>query len=166
MGLRAKLLPMIHWEIADGETCNVFGEPWFQDFIQFGVGPAGHRNLKVCQLKEAGTDSWDVELLSQLFGYTTTMCILSSVKPPAGQKGADRLIFDPAHNGAYSVKKAYQLLLSHPTAVQGGQQPTNLPIWKQINMAKGYYPAKSKALYLEIGKQGAAAKLNSGNHNG
>lgn len=45
-----------------------------------------------------------------LFGYTITMNIVQSVKPPDPMQGSDTLIFTQATNGQFSVKKAYGLL--------------------------------------------------------
>lgn len=51
-----------------------------------------------------------MDCIIELFGYEKSIVIASSVVPPTIDQGADMLVFLPAANGLYSVKKAYEKL--------------------------------------------------------
>lgn len=132
MALRERLIPMIHWDIGDGATCEAIGQPWVEGIYQLGSMVHVQTSLKVNQLVDGETGNWDVDHLTSIFGYLATMRIIATVKPPTAHNGKDRLIFDPSTNGAFSVKKTYQLLLSQDTDTQQNTPSQGHSIWKSI----------------------------------
>ncbi|XP_078156085.1 uncharacterized protein LOC144551861 [Carex rostrata] len=66
--------------------------------------------MKVAQLRQHDSGLWDAERLTKLFGYETTMQILSSIQPPDPLSGTGTLIFTPAASGRFSVKLVYKEL--------------------------------------------------------
>lgn len=72
MSLREKLIPMTSWDIGKGDRCNVFGEPWFESATTYKPLIANQGKLVVRDLVQEGGTLWNVSLLIQLFGHTTT----------------------------------------------------------------------------------------------
>lgn len=134
MVLRDKLLPMIKWDIGKGDSCEAFGEPWFEEAVGCQPTDSIQAKLKVRDLREEGQNGWNIPLLIQLFGHVSTMKIVSAVHPPTEEGEEDRLIFLSASNGRFSVKQAYQQLTlnqsaTHPSAASSSNSTT---IWKLI----------------------------------
>lgn len=112
MNLREKLWPMIQVKIGDGECCKVFGQPWVEGGVPLLPQNREARKIRVCELKDPNSGNWDVDKLIQLVGYSCCMKIVGEVPPPHPDAGPDRLIFKGSTNGSYSVKNAYQQLMS------------------------------------------------------
>lgn len=68
MHLREKLLEMIHWHIGDGKGVHVFGEPWFQNALQYSPTCALQASMTVNQITKEGEEGWDVEKNYAHFG--------------------------------------------------------------------------------------------------
>ncbi|XP_078153121.1 uncharacterized protein LOC144548322 [Carex rostrata] len=107
MSLRPLLLPWLCWKLGNGHKCKAFAQPWAPGIMQFAPQNAQQRGITVRELKIQEEDTWDGEKLMQLFGLHGCMIVMSSVSPPVSQDQEDRLIFSPASNGMFSVKKAY-----------------------------------------------------------
>lgn len=107
MSLRSKLMSMIQWQLGDGSTVTVFGEPWFQNALDCVPQNAVQRTLKVNQLLLENGQAWDIDKTIQTLGSQACVQIISSCDVPNQQAGTDRLIFTHSKNGEFSVKQAY-----------------------------------------------------------
>lgn len=129
MRQREVLLPMISWEVGDGRLCEAFAQPWFENSLQFMPQNREHRNLLLRDLVLQETGQWDVQRLVDLFGFQSSIIVLSNVPSPREDAGRDRLRFKESSNGNFSVKGAYRKITSQ--AIQGITD-ADKSIWSRI----------------------------------
>ncbi|KAJ3701851.1 hypothetical protein LUZ61_005556 [Rhynchospora tenuis] len=68
--------------------------------------------LKVSELIEEQTGQWDMQQLTRLFNqYQIQEIVATDNKPNLQARGRDRLIWQHAKNGKYTVKEGYKVLL-------------------------------------------------------
>lgn len=129
MKLKHKLLPLLMWQLGNGEICDAVRQPWFLGSAAqvLQTQPQGH--LKVANLVNLEQGTWDTDKLIQLFGMTVCMGILSTVKPPTNCNREDTLRFTLTTNGEFSEKKAYCFLKGNTDTATGAQYK---PLWKGI----------------------------------
>lgn len=131
MRQRETLLTMISWEVGDGSLCEAFGQPWFQNSIQFRAQGRDQRSLLLKDLVVQETGQWDVHKLVELFGFQASVIITSTVASPREEAGRDRLRFKESPNGNFSVKGAYRNLMSHATIASSAvHKAVWMRIWK------------------------------------
>lgn len=131
MRLRPKLLPLLIWQLGNGASCDAIGQPWFPDStLMVQYSPAREDMLKVKDLVNNQNGTWDTQRLTDLFGLSGCMAVLSTVKPPNSSDREDVLCFTLSTNGSYSCKKAYCYLKNQ------NQQP---PIPSQTRLWKGIW---------------------------
>lgn len=110
MRLRDSLAPWLTWRLEDRENCSAFAQPWFEGALNFLPQSSTDREMKVRDLLNEEGNLWDVNRLSDLFGYVKSLEIVQNVQPPITSAGMDVLVFKHSSNGDFSVKKAYGLL--------------------------------------------------------
>jgi hypothetical protein len=65
------------------------------------------RRLTVNELVGVPSNTWDIGRLIEFFGFQQCVQIVTHVLPPIAYDEEDRLIFTPASDGSFSVKKEY-----------------------------------------------------------
>lgn len=125
MQLREHLLPHLAWKLGNGQVCKVYGEPWCPGITQIPPPTVAQAKLTISALVDVQTDTWDLDQLVQRFGYFHSVNIAGTIAPPCMQGEPNRLLFVPAKDGVYSVKKGYQIL-------KGGG-----PLWAVIQTISG-----------------------------
>lgn len=110
MGLRERLWPLLTWRLGDGERCTVLVQPWFEGASMMTNLNRQDRLTTVRELVVEETGQWNASKIIELLGHTNCVQIMTNVRPPRQDAGIDELIFKPASNGGYSVKKAYDVL--------------------------------------------------------
>lgn len=69
MSLRDSLKPWVLWKLGNGELCSAYAQPWFQGSVDCIPSDESQRRLRVCDLVDAQSGSWDLDRLVLLFGY-------------------------------------------------------------------------------------------------
>lgn len=105
--------------------------PWFPGSTDFVHQTAHQRKLKVCDLIDPDTGSWNVELLVSLFGYSNSMVILSQVRPVNSTARSDSLVFSQTQSGVYSVKKMYNHLQGQGSNNNSEEGELWRAVWKK-----------------------------------
>lgn len=107
MKQREEMVCLLTWQIGDCTTCKAFGQPWFRGALQFQPIDEVKKRMKVCDLVDEQTGTWDAQLLINLFGYQNYISIVANLQPPVPTRGRDRLIFSKTANGAFAVRQCY-----------------------------------------------------------
>jgi hypothetical protein len=110
MNLRGILQPWVHWRLGGGDVCGAFAQPWFQGALDCKPTEESQRRLLVRDLVDVENGSWDVDRLTECFGYTNCLEIIANVVPPTPGATGDSLIFKKTSNGSYMVKAGYDLV--------------------------------------------------------
>lgn len=126
MNLREVLITIVKWEVGDGAGVKAYGEPWFENALQFIPQNSEQRALTVRDLVNQEQGGWDMGRIMQEFGHQACVQIISGLDPPAPHKGSQRLIFSLTTDGEYSVKRAYNHIR------YGGTGLTKDPLWNII----------------------------------
>lgn len=126
MAARDSLLPMITWSLGDGRSCKAMVQPWFPGAVECPVLMAEQKRLSVRDLVDDATNTWNVNLLIQLFGHVNCMYIVANVLPPRDEAGVDKLVFSDSPTGKFSVKHAYKGI------TQGEHEHQVSEVWKLI----------------------------------
>ncbi|CAN1335989.1 Putative ribonuclease H protein At1g65750, partial [Linum perenne] len=101
------------WKIREGRI-EVWKEQWLKRDECLGIRsvcPLGLEEMMVQDLWIPGTRSWDVGLLEELFKPEEVKAILAVTCVTGGE--ADSRIWHFADRGAYTVKSAYKLYMTH-----------------------------------------------------
>jgi hypothetical protein len=169
-GLRA-LEKGIIWRVGDGEQIRIWDDPW----IPAGTTrrprtPRGATLLtKVAELIDPITNSWDEELVKDIFWEEDVMNILAIPLRP------DREDFIAWHfdsKGVFSVKSSYYVLESNEEqnrVVQRGESSTNdranteRSIWKKIWQLP--CPPKIRQFVWRLAHNSLAVKMNISRRN-
>ncbi|KAJ4765188.1 RNA-directed DNA polymerase (reverse transcriptase)-related family protein [Rhynchospora pubera] len=132
------------WSIGDGKTCTAIGTPWHQRWELFNPTTLQTQNLKVADLCNTSTRTWDINLLISNFNLQVTLNILSdpALKPVSSGQN-DRLVWKSSTTGMFSVRSAYKTMQLNSQIDQ--QNPTYLP-WK----IKGMQPKVKMYLWKLI----------------
>ena len=99
------------WRVGDGESINVWRDPWLPSvFLPFvsSQAAAGRENLRVRELIKSGTNEWNSLLLQQLF-CARDIALIESI-PLCSSKVDDTLIWPFTPSGSYTVKSGYRFL--------------------------------------------------------
>lgn len=113
MKLRPKLLPLLIWQLGNGAACDAIGQPWFPNSTSLVQhSPTNAQRVKVKDLVNRQNGTWDVNRLTELFGLSGCMLVLSTIKPPPISDRLDVLRFTLTSDGKFSCKKAYYYLKS------------------------------------------------------
>lgn len=147
MQLREHLLPHLAWKLGNGQVCKVYGEPWCPGITQIPPPTVAQAKLTISALVDVQTDTWDLDQLVQRFGYFHSVNIAGTIAPPCMQGEPNRLLFVPAKDGVYSVKKGYQILKGGSPV---GSHPDHL--WKLLWKKRELAP-QSEAVHLEAPQQ-------------
>ncbi|XP_078154775.1 uncharacterized protein LOC144550670 [Carex rostrata] len=103
-------------------------QPWFEGALNCETQANVINRLKVKDLLTQNLGEWDVDKLTQMFGYVNTLHIIQEIQPPRPEKGTDRLIFKHSTNGALTVKKVSMLLAADSdTPIVGDKK-----LWESI----------------------------------
>lgn len=76
MEARETLAPALKWVVGDGEMCRVFSQPWFEFWRELKPANKVQRELRICNLLNPQTDTWDEEKLYQTLGYFHTRKVI------------------------------------------------------------------------------------------
>lgn len=131
MGLRPLLENHIAWKIGYGENIPIFSQPWLPGWSDLSATTAHQRRERVASLLVAQSRNWNFDALQQLLGYSRALQIatLDSTRP-SPYPSEDKLIFTYSKNGAFSVRKAYQLMKG--MELQGADKEFWKWVWKSI----------------------------------
>lgn len=129
----------LHWRIGDGNTVNIFNDPWIPKPKLFRPISPLHPNSprKVNELLLVN-GSWNAALISQFLSLDLDDILLL---PPLSPSSADRLVWHYSSNGIFSVKSCYLLNFEN---VYGDceSSASNLEVlWK--NCGEQSFPEKS-----------------------
>lgn len=135
MVLREKLWPMLTWRLGNGEMCTVQAQPWFEGASLMSDLNRQNRLTTVKELVDDETGQWDAGKIIELLGHINCLQIITNVRPPRQDAGTDELIFKPASNGGYSVKKAYDVLKGTGASVDMSLKKVWELIWQKGTIA-------------------------------
>lgn len=127
MGLRDVLLPNIKWELGDGRSCLIRGDPWCGEAMR--EIPRRSETVRVLVNEETGL--WDCDRIIVELGNVACLQILSNIRPPSDDRGPDRLIYGLSSNGQYYVKACYNSLKGGPARMATQQQQYWDLIWNK-----------------------------------
>lgn len=101
----------IVWKVGSGERVKAFSQPWFPNWSQHRAATNQQREIRVSDLIQQETRTWDFEALQALFGFQEALNISLSEEIKLGAEEApDTLIYTFAKTGKFTVSKAYQML--------------------------------------------------------
>ncbi|XP_026420576.1 uncharacterized protein LOC113316631 [Papaver somniferum] len=115
------------WKIGDDESISIWKDSWIPkrnsppptDFYSTNTN-------KVSQLIDKENNQWNLEILNSLFDQDLVKEI-SSIRIPL--TGKDRLRWEPSHNGIFTVKTAYRVILDETLRHQPTKNNLNIN-WK------------------------------------
>ncbi|XP_074374984.1 uncharacterized protein LOC141716683 [Apium graveolens] len=97
------------WVISDSLDIDAVHDPWLKNKDSFCVDQSvdyGQDNIKVANLMEDNSKSWNVEKISQLFSEEDARLIKATHIAHSATR--DRIVWSNTSNGQYSVKAGYQ----------------------------------------------------------
>ncbi|KAJ4756264.1 RNA-directed DNA polymerase (reverse transcriptase)-related family protein [Rhynchospora pubera] len=134
IAVKPLLKDSVKWQLGNGRSCKAVGQPWHEIWMHYSPSNAAQRKLVVADLVAEDGDSWNTHKLIQLFGFHGALYIaLNLPQVPKLSQRQDRLIFTAQHNGRFTIKSAYNLLVQKD---QRMHNLTHLPadlyklIWK------------------------------------
>ena len=119
---RDVLMEGLRWRVGDGESINVWRDPWLpSEFLPFVSSQAasGLENMRVLELIKPGTNEWNLELLQQLF-YVRDISMIESI-PLCSRKA-----------GSYTVKSGYWFLYKAQSMDNNDYNPEDNGLWKRV----------------------------------
>jgi ribonuclease HI len=134
------------WNIGDGSKIKVMDDPWLRGKERGWINapqPHGVYNLYVNNLMLEGVKQWDTYKVSNLFTHDAAIEILAV--PLLREVQEDRLVWREEHNGEYTVKSGYRLLMQEK---EEGRRRGILGDWKSLWKIRA--PPKAKHLLWRI----------------
>ena len=97
------------WRVGTGENIDIVGQPWLDDVRPYieTVSPSLDNN-KVVSLMSMNHNSWDEEIISDLFNERDQECIRRTKM--GGHRERDVIYWSLEKHGNYSVRSAYRWL--------------------------------------------------------
>ncbi|KAJ4757006.1 RNA-directed DNA polymerase (reverse transcriptase)-related family protein [Rhynchospora pubera] len=140
----------VRWRLADATTVRAIGQPWFDGWEAQQEVPLGYRKKMVNELYDFQNQHWKDEELSIMFNQSQVRAI-HTIKPNQSttQLMQDRLIWEVAKCGRYTVKEGYQYLTRQP-AVQEANHMASL--WHKVNAWQGVVPKVKVFLWRLLSK--------------
>ena len=102
----------LRWKVGDGRLINIWRDPWLREDCNFNLETPvipNLRHLTVHDLLDPHSRTWNMELIDRTFSSRDRAYILNL--PPPLDSGPDRLIWHWSHNGIYTVKSSYTVIL-------------------------------------------------------
>lgn len=133
MTLRTIMALHVVWKIGNGANIPIYSQPWMPGWQMYRAATGQQRKATVSSLLDPVTRQWIFENLEQVFGFLGALQIatLNTIKP-APSPACETLLFTYAKNGAFSVKKAYQLVRG--SNMQGTDKKFWEWVWKGTNL--------------------------------
>lgn len=131
--------------VGNGQTINVWSEPWLEDVNGLCRPPLGRQrlfnvNLKVADVINHQTGRWDERIMEEIF-VPGDIAILRRNQPMSLEK--DSWVWRHTRSGLYSVKTGYDLAFQNLHKVLIGEQsvcpsinPLKEDVWKLLTSSK------------------------------
>ncbi|KAJ4812485.1 Cyclopropane-fatty-acyl-phospholipid synthase [Rhynchospora pubera] len=130
MGMREILKKHITWQLANGDKCQVFGQPWHEFWLEFKPTNRYDRALVVSDLIDTESQTWNSQKLIHALGFYGALFIACNTPvPPCNSNHTDRLIFKASQNGKFSYKAAVRLLQGELAPLDGQASGVIKLIW-------------------------------------
>ncbi|KAJ4773133.1 RNA-directed DNA polymerase (reverse transcriptase)-related family protein [Rhynchospora pubera] len=125
----------VMWHVGNGEKACALSQPRFQGWTVCEEATKHDRSLKIKDLVDSQTGQWNEQKLNLLYQPMQVQQILQgSNKPVLDGEIGDKLIWQQAQNGKYTVKQGYkQIMQVHENS---GHEQHDLweGIWKKKNI--------------------------------
>ncbi|KAJ4758242.1 RNA-directed DNA polymerase (reverse transcriptase)-related family protein [Rhynchospora pubera] len=130
MGMREILKEHITWQLANGDKCQVFGQPWHEFWLEFKPTNRYDRALVVSDLIDTESQTWNSQKLIHALGFYGALFIACNTPvPPCNSNHTNRLIFKASQNGKFSYKAAVRLLQGELVPLDGQASGVIKLIW-------------------------------------
>ncbi|KAJ4753156.1 RNA-directed DNA polymerase (reverse transcriptase)-related family protein [Rhynchospora pubera] len=130
MAMRGVLRDNVRWQLGSGDKCHVFGEPWHHFWQHFKPLNGQQRGMMVHDLIDSATGTWLTGRLTDCLGFYGALYIATQFPSPAtNMHRPDRLVFLPAQNGAFTFKRAVNLLSATTPQLNEHERNTLKTIW-------------------------------------
>ncbi|KAJ1690698.1 hypothetical protein LUZ63_014853 [Rhynchospora breviuscula] len=104
IAMRQILKPNLVWQVGKGDKCHVFGKPWHEFWHRYTTQKSYQRRMLLHELIDNSLNTWRTQELVSCFGFHGALYIACKYPtPPISADKSDRLIFQPAHNGKFSL---------------------------------------------------------------
>ena len=123
----------LRWRVGDGESINVWRDPWLpSEFLPFVSSQAAARleNMRVLELIKSGTNEWNLELLQPLL-CARDISMIESI-PLCSRKVDDTLFWPFTLLGSYTVKSGYRFLYKAQSMDNNDYNPEDNGLWKMV----------------------------------
>jgi hypothetical protein len=125
------------WRVGDGSHINIWSDPWVPGSLNRMIATR-RRNIvlsKVSDLIDAESETWDEEILGELFWPIDVQRILNI--PLARSSMEDFVSWHYTKTGVFSVRSCYHLEWEHQHGnklrrTSGYGTSSNLPVWKTV----------------------------------
>jgi hypothetical protein len=120
----------LRWRLGNGNSINVWKHPWLRNDDRIHVTTdtiAGRENMRVAELINESTGTWNIALIQQLFNHRDAAEI--SRLPLNLLNREDEPIWRYSKNGNYTVRSTYYQLMEHIVDNNNLKEPGN---WKTL----------------------------------
>jgi hypothetical protein len=117
-------------EVIDGNSINIWKHPWLRNDEYTHVTTtmmAGREEMRVAELVNESTGTWNIELIQQMFNQRDVVEITRLTLNLLTQEDAP--IWRYSKNGNYTVRSAYYQLMEHIIDNNNLKEPGN---WKKL----------------------------------